>query len=246
MQIVSLYCDALIALRHIPIHSDTLYALARFLSSTFGRIVSPGNGPVAFHEFWKEVQPSLKHLDDGYPEELKTALCACHEAFGMSLPSGVSIETESQTDSQAARNTLLVRSFIVSAESAAQTHTSSRPPVSSELPQNMWRALSRERKPIHGHHSRSSAVMRCLQGVCRRPGSHTRPGFPLHPSLIHAVLMGSRTQCLPHPHDGILTPAAARTTCQVRRQTQCEQDGSQRGRPAASRTNGLRRRLIGP
>ncbi|TFK93094.1 hypothetical protein K466DRAFT_538625 [Polyporus arcularius HHB13444] len=105
--IVSLYCDALIALRHIPIHSDTLYALARFLSSTFGRIVSPGNGPVAFHEFWKEVQPSLKHLDGGYPEELKTALCACHEAFGMSLPSGVSIETESQTDSQAARNTLL-------------------------------------------------------------------------------------------------------------------------------------------
>ncbi|KAI0720594.1 hypothetical protein C8T65DRAFT_735920 [Cerioporus squamosus] len=105
--IVPLYCDALKVLRHIPIHSDTLHTLARFLSATFHRILTPGDGPLAFHDFWMQVQPSLKHLDGGYPEELKTALCACHEAFGMSLPSGVSIETESQTESQAARNMLL-------------------------------------------------------------------------------------------------------------------------------------------
>ncbi|KAI0754826.1 hypothetical protein C8Q80DRAFT_1247683, partial [Daedaleopsis nitida] len=99
--VVPLYCDTLHALRDIPISSDTLHALAHFLYSAFVRIPHPGHGPVAFYEFWTHIQPSLAHLKGAFPEEIKTALQACHDAFGTELPEDLSLETESQGAFQA-------------------------------------------------------------------------------------------------------------------------------------------------
>ncbi|RPD77699.1 hypothetical protein L226DRAFT_544207 [Lentinus tigrinus ALCF2SS1-7] len=158
--IVPLYCDALEALRHIPINSDTLHALARFLRSTFNRIPEPGHGPHAFCNFWQQIQPSLGHLDGGYPEDLKVALCVCHQVFDMSLPSDLSIDTESQTESQEARSMPLVRSSNYRMDRSAEIHTNSCPPVSSQLLQKASRALGLERGLLHSHYSHKSDLRR--------------------------------------------------------------------------------------
>ena len=137
-----LYCDALEALRHIPHTPDTLHTLARFFRSAFNRIAQPATGPHAFHNFWKDIEPSLGDLAGGYPEDLKVALCVCHQAFGMSLPSGMVIETESQVESQVAGRMLLVRTPTIHSRRSAQSHVG--------LSRYRWDSLQTRREPWCG------------------------------------------------------------------------------------------------
>ncbi|KAM5535006.1 hypothetical protein V8D89_011379 [Ganoderma adspersum] len=92
--VVPLYCDALNALRKIPMTSDTLQAFATFFCSAFVRIPEPATGPLAFCEFWSHIQPSLAHLNGAYPEEIKAALRASHDVLGIDVPSCLSLETD--------------------------------------------------------------------------------------------------------------------------------------------------------
>lgn len=93
-QVVPLYCDALNALRKIPMTSDTLQAFAAFFCSAFVRIPEPATGPLAFCDFWTHIQPSLAHLNGAYPEEIKAALRASHDVLGIDVPSCLSLETD--------------------------------------------------------------------------------------------------------------------------------------------------------
>ncbi|PIL22657.1 hypothetical protein GSI_15349 [Ganoderma sinense ZZ0214-1] len=92
--VVPLYCDALNALRKIPVTSDTLQTFATFFCSAFVRIPEPATGPLAFCEFWTDIRPSLTHLNGAYPEEIKAALRASHDVLGIDVPSCLSLETD--------------------------------------------------------------------------------------------------------------------------------------------------------
>ncbi|KAI0647932.1 hypothetical protein C8Q79DRAFT_952664 [Trametes meyenii] len=101
--VVPLYCDVLERLQHVTITSEILSALAHFLYSAFIRIPDPGLGPIAFYDFWMHVQPSLKHLRGAYPDDIKTALHACHEVFGDMSSQDLSFDTDSHSDAHTDR-----------------------------------------------------------------------------------------------------------------------------------------------
>ncbi|KAI1790183.1 hypothetical protein LXA43DRAFT_891520 [Ganoderma leucocontextum] len=92
--VVPLYCDTLNALQKIPMSADTLQIFAPFFCSAFVRIPEPGRGPLAFCEFWTDIQPSLAHLHGAYPEEIKAALRASHDVLGIDVPADLSLETD--------------------------------------------------------------------------------------------------------------------------------------------------------
>ncbi|EJF63296.1 hypothetical protein DICSQDRAFT_160507 [Dichomitus squalens LYAD-421 SS1] len=133
--VIPLYCNALDALKKIPISADTLQALAPFLCSAFVRIPEPGRGPLAFCDFWKDVQPSLAHLNGAYPEEIKSALRASHDVLGIDVPVDISLSTESHTDGRSLAWTSPVKSPRTTVEVGYTTSGRRRPSTSSPLRQ---------------------------------------------------------------------------------------------------------------
>ncbi|KAI0667641.1 hypothetical protein C8Q78DRAFT_315288 [Trametes maxima] len=101
--VAPLYCDVLEKLRCVTITSEILSSLAHFLYSAFIRIPDPGRGPVAFYDFWTHVQPSLKHLHGSYPDDIKTALHACHDVFGGISSQDLSFDTDSHSNAHTDR-----------------------------------------------------------------------------------------------------------------------------------------------
>ncbi|KAL1950460.1 hypothetical protein VTO73DRAFT_5584 [Trametes versicolor] len=99
--VIPIYCDALLVLHNTSVTPEILDALAHFLYSAFVRMPHPCHGPIAFYEFWKHIHPSLKHMHVSYPDEIKTALNACRDAFGATSSQDHSFDTESHSGSQA-------------------------------------------------------------------------------------------------------------------------------------------------
>ncbi|KAI0766353.1 hypothetical protein BD413DRAFT_481028 [Trametes elegans] len=97
--VIPLYRDALQGLQQITITSETLHSLSRFLYSAFVRIPPPGHGPVAFYEFWRHIQPSLRDMGGAYPEEIKIALRAWHDVLGDPCSQDPSFDTDTHSDS---------------------------------------------------------------------------------------------------------------------------------------------------
>ena len=81
--------------------SGILHAVVSLLYSAFIRIPEPCLGPAAFYQFWARNQTALSHLDGPIPDNLKAALHACPESYGITLPSEIALSIESQTASQA-------------------------------------------------------------------------------------------------------------------------------------------------
>ncbi|GBE84841.1 hypothetical protein SCP_0700210 [Sparassis crispa] len=99
--VMTLYTDTLDLLRGHPFSADTLRALAPFISSGFCRLVHPAWGPVAFKAFWDSINPGIGSLIHVLPGSIKECLKTYQEAFGASLPSDISFDSESsQSQSQ--------------------------------------------------------------------------------------------------------------------------------------------------
>ncbi|KAH9933160.1 uncharacterized protein BXZ73DRAFT_46475, partial [Epithele typhae] len=122
--VTTLYYDALIALRDIPMSEDTLHALAPFLCSVFVRIPEQALGPEAFFHFWEHIQPSVAHFAGAYPDEVKTVLKAYHDANG---PSGTSTSATSQGPADLSPPTISVIPTTALPPSAQRPDAASRP-----------------------------------------------------------------------------------------------------------------------
>ncbi|KAL6303902.1 hypothetical protein BKA93DRAFT_786211 [Sparassis latifolia] len=99
--VMTLYTDTLDLLRGHSFTADTLQALAPLISSGFCRLVHPARGPVAFKAFWDSINPGIGSLIHVLPDSIKECLKTYQEAFGASLPSDISFDSESsQSQSQ--------------------------------------------------------------------------------------------------------------------------------------------------
>lgn len=141
-------------LRDTLVTPEILDALAHFLYAAFVRMPQPCHGPIAFYEFWKHIHPSLKNMHVSYPDEIKTALNACRDAFGATSSQDHSFDTESHSGSQAeVRSSPMWRQAQLMADFAAQWS-----PVKSEsfTPKSVrTRALDSEKTPNTGRPSPS-------------------------------------------------------------------------------------------
>ncbi|KAH9841456.1 uncharacterized protein C8Q71DRAFT_700943 [Rhodofomes roseus] len=98
--IMPLYQATLNRLAGYSFTAESLGAIAPFLASTFKRIVHPAHGPTAFADFWNSVRHTLTLQSTAIHEDLKQALKINHDYFGGDLPSDVSYDSQSQTQSQ--------------------------------------------------------------------------------------------------------------------------------------------------
>lgn len=96
---VSLYCTALKALEALPLSIQFLQDMENFLASAFSRIPSPAIAPFAFEKFWRATYHGQIQFYSNLPPKIKFCLSCFVSAYGGDLADGLSLATESQSQS---------------------------------------------------------------------------------------------------------------------------------------------------
>ena len=98
-QAVSLYCEALKALEVLPLSVQSLQDMENFLASAFSRIPTPAIAPFAFEKFWRATYHGRSQFCDILPLKIKSCLACFAAAYGGDLADGLSLASESQSQS---------------------------------------------------------------------------------------------------------------------------------------------------
>ncbi|KIJ62577.1 hypothetical protein HYDPIDRAFT_41726 [Hydnomerulius pinastri MD-312] len=103
---VSFYCETLTVLEKHPLSVESLQQMETFLTSGFSRIPTPAIAPFAFEKFWKATYHGQSQFFDVLPPRIKACLACFVAAYGGDLADGLSLPTESQSQSQIISNGL--------------------------------------------------------------------------------------------------------------------------------------------
>lgn len=98
--IIPLYCDTLKVLERLPLSHEALRDMESFLASGFQRIPAPAVAPFAFEAFWRATYYRQTQFYDNLPPKIKDCLTCFVAAYGGDLAFGLSMSTESQSQSQ--------------------------------------------------------------------------------------------------------------------------------------------------
>ncbi|KAF8551674.1 hypothetical protein OG21DRAFT_1605154 [Imleria badia] len=97
--VVTLYCEALKALELLPLSTQSLQDMESFLASAFSRIPTPAIAPFAFENFWRATYHGQTQFCHNLPPKIKSCLSCFVAAYGGDLANGLSLTTESQSQS---------------------------------------------------------------------------------------------------------------------------------------------------
>lgn len=73
--------------------------MENFLAFAFSRIPTPAIAPFAFENFWRATYHGQSQFRDHLPPKIKSCLSCFVAAYGGDLADGLSLSTESQSQS---------------------------------------------------------------------------------------------------------------------------------------------------
>ena len=94
-----MYCDTLKVLQDLPLSTQSLQDMENFIAAAFSRIPTPAIAPFAFEKFLRATYHGRNQFYNNLPLKIRDCLTCFVAAYGGDLADGLSLATESQSQS---------------------------------------------------------------------------------------------------------------------------------------------------